>query len=371
MPRVLIMAGDGVGPEVMREVRRVIDWFVRRRGLIIDLQEEHYGLSAWEAYKAVLRPEAWRLIDEADAILFGASGSPAYASIPQDDWLPDRLLQIRQHLDLFENLRPVRMHEALVGTSTLRPEIISGVDMVIVRELTGGLYFSEPRGIQTLADGSRRGQNNMAYTSVQIERIARSAFALARQRRGRVCSVDKANVLEVSMLWREVVEEVHRTEYADVELSHLYVDNAAMQLVRNPGQFDVLVTENMFGDILSDCAAMLAGSIGMLPSASIGPLRPSGRRQALYEPIHGSAPDIAGRGIANPLGAVLSFAMCLDITLSRPHDAALLERAVDLALQSGARTADIAEVGSSPIGTAAMGDAVLAALDDCFAPALV
>ncbi|KRB86772.1 3-isopropylmalate dehydrogenase [Sphingomonas sp. Root710] len=356
------MAGDGVGPEAMAEVKRVIDWFVARRGLRLDLHEELYGISAWHAHGAVVRPEAWDLIDQADAILFGASGSPDYDAIPKHHWLPDNLLRMRSRLDLFDNRRPVRTFGGLEAMSSLRPEIIESADIVIVRELTAGLYFSEPRGIETLDDGRRRGTNSMTYTSDRVRRIAESAFELARRRSGRLCSVDKANVLEVSMLWREEVEKVH-AQFPDVELSHMYVDNCAMQLVRNPRQFDVIVTENLFGDILSDCAAMVAGSIGMLPSASIGPKDITGRRQALYEPIHGSAPDIAGRGICNPIGSILSFGLCLTESFGLPDEADLLDRAVQRAIDGGARTADIAG-GLPAIGTREMGDAVLRALDE-------
>ena len=365
VPKVLIMAGDGVGPEAMAEVKRVIDWFVANRGLRLELHEELYGISAWHAHGAVVRPEAWDLIDQADAILFGASGSPDYEVIPKHHWLPDNLLRMRSRLDLFDNRRPVRTFRGLEAMSSLRPEIIENADIVIVRELTAGLYFSEPRGIEMLDDGRRRGTNSMTYTSDRISRIAVAAFELARQRSGRLCSVDKANVLEVSMLWREEVEKVH-ARYPDVELSHMYVDNCAMQLVRNPRQFDVIVTENLFGDILSDCAAMVAGSIGMLPSASIGPRDVTGRRQALYEPIHGSAPDIAGRGIANPIGSILSFGLCLTESFGLPEEAALLDRAVQRAIDGGARTADIAG-GLPAINTRDMGDAVLRALDDILA----
>jgi 3-isopropylmalate dehydrogenase len=252
---------------------------------------------------------------------------------------------------------------ALAESAPLKAEVLRGVDFVIIRELTSGIYFGEPRGIETLADGQRRGFNTEQYTTNQIRRVARAAFELARTRRGKVCSVDKANVLETSVLWREEVIALHAAEFSDVELSHLYVDNAAMQIVRQPSQFDVMVTGNIFGDILSDCAAMASGSLGMLPSASLGPVDKFGRRKALYEPVHGSAPDIAGKGIANPLGSILSVAMMLRMTLDRPDDAALLEKAVDAALAVGARTADIAEPGATRLSTQEMGDAVLNALE--------
>jgi 3-isopropylmalate dehydrogenase len=314
-----------------------------------------------------MREETWTEILAADAILFGAIGSPDYARLPSEATKVDQLLRMRKELDLYENLRPVRTIEALAATSSLRPEVIKGCDLVIVRELTGGIYFGEPRSIQQLGDGSARAVNTCVYTTGEIERIARSALTLARVRSGRLCSVDKANVLpETSGLWRRTVQALRDAEYPDVDLTHMYVDNCAMQLVRNPAQFDVLVTENLFGDILSDCAAMVAGSLGMLPSASLGPVKSDGRRQALYEPIHGSAPDIAGKGVANPVGAILSFALCLRHSLGLPQEGARLERAVEAAIAAGARTPDIA--GGAPSGTTAeMGDAVLAALDQSLA----
>ena len=252
---------------------------------------------------------------------------------------------------------------ALADSAPLKARVLDGVDFVIIRELTSGIYFGEPRGIETLADGQRRGFNTEQYTTNQVRRVARTAFELARTRKRRLCSVDKANVLETSVLWREEVTALHQAEFRDVELSHLYVDNAAMQIVREPSQFDVMVTGNIFGDILSDCAAMASGSLGMLPSASLGPVDRFGRRKALYEPVHGSAPDIAGKGIANPLGSILSVAMMLRMTLDRPDDARLLEQAVASALAGGARTADIAEPGATRLSTEQMGDAVLDALD--------
>jgi 3-isopropylmalate dehydrogenase len=333
------------------------------RDLAIDLREELFGMLAWKAHGTLMREETWKEIQAADAILFGAIGSPEYEKLPPEATRVDQLLRMRKELDLFDNMRPVRTIEALAATSSLRAEVTKGCDMVIVRELAGGIYFGEPRGIERRADGSERAFNTCVYTTGEIERIARSAFDLARVRMGRVCSVDKANVLpETSGLWRRTVQALRDKEYPDVDLSHMYVDNCAMQLVRNPTQFDVMLTENLFGDILSDCAAMIAGSLGMLPSASLGPVREDGRRQALYEPIHGSAPDIAGKGIANPVGAILSFALCLRHSLGLPQEAARLERAVENAIASGARTADIAGKGDKTCGTAEMGDAVLTEL---------
>jgi 3-isopropylmalate dehydrogenase len=364
VPRVLILAGDGIGPEVMAQVRRIIEWFVAKRGLAIDLREEAFGMAAWKAHGSLMRDETWNEILAADAILFGAIGSPEYDALPAEVRKFDQLLRMRKELDLYENLRPVRTIEALASTSSLRAEVIRGCDMVIVRELTGGIYFGEPRGIERLLDGGERAINTCVYTTAEIERIARSAFELARVRSGRVCSVDKANVLaETSGLWRRTVQALRDAEYPDVELSHMYVDNAAMQLVRSPRQFDVMLTENLFGDILSDCAAMVAGSLGMLPSASLGPKRADGRRQAMYEPIHGSAPDIAGKGSANPVGAILSFALCLRHTCGLAQEAAQLEQAVERAIAAGARTPDIAGADNKAGTTVEMGDAILVALN--------
>ena len=360
--KLLIMAGDGIGPEILAQTRRVVEWFAGHRGLPVDLQEELFGVAAWQAHGSLMREATWKEVTDSDAILFGAIGSPDYDAIPPAERKVDQLLRMRRELDLFINLRPVRTLKALEDASTLRPEVLAGTDMVLVRELAGGVYFGTPRGIETLADGSRRVVNTMAYTEREITRIARAAFELARTRSGRLCSVDKANVLENGQLWRETVIALYKAEFPDIELSHMYVDNCAMQLVRNPRQFDVLVTENLFGDILSDCAAMVAGSIGMMPSASLSAPAESGRK-ALYEPIHGSAPDIAGQGVANPLGSILSFAMCLTHTFGLPQEARLLEAAVERVVAAGIRTRDIAAEGGPSVSTAQMGDAVMRELE--------
>ena len=362
MKKVLILAGDGIGPEVMAQTRRVVDWFGVKRGVQKELQEELFGISAWKRHGNLMREETWKAVTGSDAILFGATGSPEYAAIPPEHNKFDQLLRMRKELDLFINLRPVRAIKALAAASTLRPEVLEGTDMVLVRELAGGLYFGTPRGIETMSDGQRRVVNSMVYTEREIARIARAAFLLARSRQGRLCSVDKSNVLENGILWRETVEAVHKADFSDVELSHLYVDNAAMQLVRNPRQFDVIVTENLFGDILSDCAAMVAGSIGMLPSASMSAPADTGRK-ALFEPIHGSAPDIAGQGIANPLGSILSFGMCLRHTFNLPQEADFLEAAVERVVTAGTRTRDIADPGATFVSTSQMGDAVMSELE--------
>ena len=363
MVKVAIVGGEGIGPEVTAQSHRVLNWFVAKRGVPMMFREAEYGLVPYLASGKVLPEETAEAMDEADAILWGATGGPETKEVPPAARKAGSLLSLRRKYDLYANLRPIVASPALAGSAPLKAEVLRGVDFVIIRELTSGIYFGEPRGIETLPDGQRRGFNTEQYTTSQIRRVARAAFELARTRRNKVCSVDKANVLETSMLWREEVVALHREQYSDVELTHLYVDNAAMQIVREPRQFDVMVTSNIFGDILSDCAAMASGSLGMLPSASLGPVDRFGRRKALYEPVHGSAPDIAGKGIANPLGSILSVAMMLRMTMNRPDDAELLEKAVETALGVGARTADIAEPGSTKLSTAEMGDAVLNALE--------
>jgi 3-isopropylmalate dehydrogenase len=361
--KVAVVGGEGIGPEVTAQSQRVLDWFATKRNVPMLMREAQYGLIPYLSTGKVLPQDTVEAMDEADAILWGATGGPETKEVPTAARKAGSLLSLRSKYDLYANLRPIVANPALAESAPLKAELLRGVDFVIIRELTSGIYFGEPRGIETLADGQRRGFNTEQYTTNQIRRVARSAFELARTRKGKVCSVDKANVLETSVLWREEVIALHAAEFSDLELSHLYVDNAAMQIVRQPSQFDVMVTGNIFGDILSDCAAMASGSLGMLPSASLGPVDKFGRRKALYEPIHGSAPDIAGKGIANPLGSILSVAMMLRMTLNRPDDADLLERAVDTALAAGARTADIAERGAARLSTQEMGDAVLSALE--------
>ena len=363
MVKVAVVGGEGIGPEVTAQSHRVLNWFSAKRGVPLTLREAQYGLVPYLATGKVLPEDTVEAMEEADAILWGATGGPETKEVPPAARKAGSLLSLRSKYDLYANLRPIVASPALIDSAPLKADVLKGVDFVIIRELTSGIYFGEPRGIETLPDGQRRGFNTEQYTTNQIRRVARAAFELARTRRGKVCSVDKANVLETSVLWREEVTALHRQEFSDVELSHLYVDNAAMQIVREPRQFDVMVTGNIFGDILSDCAAMASGSLGMLPSASLGPVDQFGRRKALYEPVHGSAPDIAGKGIANPLGSILSVAMMLRMTLNRPEDADLLEKAVHAALASGARTADIAGPGARRLSTVEMGDAVLSELD--------
>ena len=363
MVKVAVVGGEGIGPEVTAQSQRVLNWFAARRNVPVVLREAQYGLIPYLATGKVLPQDTVEAMDEADAILWGATGGPETKEVPPTARKAGSLLSLRSKYDLYANLRPIVANPALADSAPLKAEVLKGIDFVIIRELTSGIYFGEPRGIETLADGQRRGFNTEQYTTNQVRRVARTAFELARTRKRRLCSVDKANVLETSVLWREEVTALHQAEFRDVELSHLYVDNAAMQIVREPSQFDVMVTGNIFGDILSDCAAMASGSLGMLPSASLGPVDRFGRRKALYEPVHGSAPDIAGKGIANPLGSILSVAMMLRMTLDRPDDARLLEQAVASALAGGARTADIAEPGATRLSTEQMGDAVLDALD--------
>ena len=363
MFKVAVVGGEGIGPEVTAQSRRVLNWFVANRGVPVTAREAQYGLIPYLATGKVLPEDTVEAMEGADAILWGATGGPETKEVPPAARKAGSLLGMRSKYDLYANLRPIMAHPALSASAPLKAEVLKGVDFVIIRELTSGIYFGEPRGIETLPDGQRRGFNTEVYTTNQIRRVARSAFELARTRRNKVCSVDKANVLEASVVWREEVIALHEKEFSDVELTHMYVDNAAMQIVRDPRQFDVMVTGNIFGDILSDCAAMASGSLGMLPSASLGPVDKYGRRKALYEPVHGSAPDIAGKGIANPLGSILSLAMMLRMTLDRPDDAELLEKAVATALANGARTADIAEAGSKKLSTTQMGDAVLDALE--------
>ncbi|HMA13362.1 MAG TPA: 3-isopropylmalate dehydrogenase [Kiloniellaceae bacterium] len=361
--KLLILPGDGIGPEVMAQVRRVIDWMGRKRSLGFDVDEGLVGGAAIDAEGAPISDATMDKAMAADAVLLGAVGGPKWDNLPFA-MKPERgLLRLRKEMVLFANLRPALCFDALVDASTLKPELVSGLDIMIVRELTGGIYFGEPRGIETLPDGSRRGINTQVYTTGEIQRVARVAFDLAKKRGNRLCSVEKANVMESGVLWREEVTKLHQAEYPEVELSHMYADNCAMQLVRNPKQFDVIVTDNLFGDILSDAAAMLTGSLGMLPSASLGAADATGRRAALYEPVHGSAPDIAGQDKANPLATLLSFAMMLRYSFDLGEDADLIEQAVQDVLASGKRTGDIAKKGEAAVSTSQMGDALLAALD--------
>jgi 3-isopropylmalate dehydrogenase len=353
---ILILPGDGIGPEIIAEAVKVLATLRDDQGLDIDLDEALVGGAAIDASGGPLPEATLELARESDAILLGAVGGPKWEPLDISIRPEKGLLRLRSELNLFANLRPAILYPQLAAASSLRAEIVAGLDIMIVRELTGGIYFGQPRGVRVLESGERQGFNTLVYSESEIARIARVAFDIARKRGSRVCSVDKANVLETTELWREVVAGIG-TEYPDVELSHMYVDNAAMQLVKWPKQFDVMVTTNMFGDILSDCASMLTGSIGMLPSASLDE-----RGKGMYEPIHGSAPDIAGKGIANPLATILSVAMMLRYSLDEPAMAERVERAVDKVLDDGLRTPDIMSEGMTEVGCEAMGDAVISAL---------
>jgi len=361
--KLLILPGDGIGPEVMREARRVIEWLERRRGLRFEIEEDLVGGAAIDARGTPLARSTIELARAADAVLFGAVGGPAWDGLGFDKRPEIAILGLRRELGLFANLRPAIVYEPLVATSSLKAEIVRGLDLMIVRESTGGVYFGEPRGIERLPDGQQRGVNTEVYTTSEIQRVGRVAFELARKRGKRLASVDKANVMESGLLWRQVMTALGAAEYPDIALSHVLADNCAMQLVRNPRQFDVIVTSNLFGDILSDLASMLTGSLGMLPSATLGARQDDGRQHALYEPIHGSAPDIAGRGVANPLAQMLSLAMLLRHSLNLEAEATLVEQAVVRVLANGLRTADIMEAGSARVGTGVMGEAVARELD--------
>jgi len=361
--KVLVLAGDGIGPEIMRQALRVIEFFDRRHIASFDIGEGLVGGAAYDDAGVPLTDETLDHARASDAVLFGAVGGAKWDELPFE-LRPERgILRLRKDMDLFANLRPAAVFDALADASSLKPELVAGLDLMIVRELTGGIYFGVPRGVETMPDGTRRGINTEVYTEAEIERVTRVALDLARKRNRRVCEVDKANVMESGGLWREVAQRVRDTDYRDVELSFMYADNCAMQLVRNPKQFDVIVTSNLFGDILSDCAAMLTGSLGMLPSASLGAPDATGRRKALYEPVHGSAPDIAGQDVANPLACILSFAIMLRYSFDMAEEADLVEDAVRRALAAGVRTGDIAQPHTARVSTRVMGDTVLRELE--------
>ncbi|ADC62539.1 3-isopropylmalate dehydrogenase [Allochromatium vinosum] len=354
--KILVLAGDGIGPEIVAEAVKVLNALKAEGAIDVTLEEALVGGAAYDAFGDPLPEETLAAAKASDAVLLGAVGGPKWEPLHISKRPEKGLLGLRAGLGLFANLRPAVLYPQLAAASTLKPEIVSGLDIMIVRELTGDIYFGQPRGIETLPSGERRGLNTMVYTESEVERICRVAFDIAMKRGKKVCSVDKANVLECTEMWREVATKT-AADYPEIELSHMYVDNAAMQLVRAPKQFDVMVTGNIFGDILSDCAAMLTGSIGMLPSASLNE-----HGQGMYEPIHGSAPDIAGRGVANPLATILSVAMMLRYSLGAPEAADRIDAAVSKVLDQGLRTADIMSEGMRQVGTAEMGDAVVAAL---------
>ncbi|SDE40610.1 3-isopropylmalate dehydrogenase [Paracoccus isoporae] len=365
---LLILPGDGIGPEVMAEVRKVIDWFQANRGMRFTVSEDLVGGCAYDKHGTPLADETMAKAQQVDAVLLGAVGGPQYDNL-DFSVKPERgLLRLRKEMDLFANLRPAQCFNALADFSSLKRDVVSGLDILIVRELTSGVYFGEPRGIHPddnnpENEGGRVGINTQRYTSGEIRRVARAAFELAQKRGNRLCSMEKANVMESGILWREEVQWVHDNEFPEVELSHMYADAGAMQLTRWPKQFDVIVTDNLFGDLLSDLAAMLTGSLGMLPSASLGAPMDNGRPKALYEPVHGSAPDIAGQGKANPIACILSFAMALRYSFGEGQAADDLEAAVERVLAEGVRTADLmGPEGGTPVSTSEMGDRIIAAL---------
>ncbi len=360
--KLFILPGDGIGPEVMNSVRQVIDWQAKKRNFSFSISEGLIGGASCDAHGLPLTDETLADAVAADAVLLGAVGGNKWDDLPFEKKPERGLLSLRKEMGLFANLRPAIVFDALAGASPLKAEIVKGLDIMIVRELTGGIYFGQPQAIEDLPGGGRKGYNTLVYSDFEVDRIARVAFDLAAKRNKRVCSVDKANVLVSMVLWREEVEKAAK-DYKDVELSHMYVDNAAMQLIRDPGQFDVVVTGNMFGDILSDAAAMLTGALGMLPSASLGQADAKGNRKALYEPVHGSAPDIAGNDQANPLAMILSFSMMLRHSFDLAKDADLIDKAVTNVLNSGLRTADLMQEGMAKVSTTVMGEAIIRELD--------
>jgi 3-isopropylmalate dehydrogenase len=341
--KILVLAGDGIGPEVTSAAERVLRHVLETHGLKASFTHALVGGVCYDATGEFITDETMRLAQSADAILFGSEGGPKWDDLELTGPPESRsgLIRLRRELDLYANLRPIRPFDELLDRSTLKADVIRGVDFIVLRELCGGIYFGEPRGIARAADGQLRGTDTQVYSETEIARIARAGFELAKSRRQGLCSVDKANVMESGVLWRRIVSRIGAQEFPEVAISHLYVDNAAMQIVRNPRQFDVLVTDNLFGDILSDCAAMIAGSLGMLPSASLSYVSGGKGQKGLYEPVHGSAPDIAGRGIANPLGAILSAGLLLKFTFDRPDLNELIERAVSTALKTGIHSADL------------------------------
>ena len=360
--KILLLPGDGIGPEVITEVKKIINWFNHKKSLDFEIDQELVGGCSHDKHGTPITDEVFYKALESEVIMLGAVGGPTWDNLEFSKKPERALLKLRKELKLFANLRPAICFKQLVDASTLKPEIVSGLDIMIVRELTGGIYFGEPRGIKPIENGERKGINTHTYTTSEITRVARIAFDLARKRSNKVTSCEKSNVMEAGQLWKEEVQELHEKEYKDVELSHMLADNCAMQLLRNPKQFDVIVTDNLFGDMLSDQASMLTGSLGLLPSASLGAKNKDGEMRAMYEPIHGSAPDIAGKGLANPIASILSFAMALRYSLDLDKEADILEKAVQYVLNDGLRTKDIMSDGMKETSTSAMGDAIISKL---------
>ncbi len=360
--KILLLPGDGIGPEVMAEVEKIIKWFNSKKSLDFEIDKDLVGGAAYDKHGSPITDEAFYKAQESAAVILGAVGGPKWDNLDFSKKPERALLKLRKELKLFANLRPAICFKQLVNASSLKPELVSDLDLLFVRELTGGIYFGEPRGIKPIDNGERKGINTHIYTSSEIQRVARVAFDLARKRNNKVTSCEKSNVMEAGQLWKEEVQSIHEKEYSDVELNHMLADNCAMQLVRNPKQFDVIVTDNLFGDMLSDEAAMLTGSLGLLPSASLGAKDKNGNMRSLYEPVHGSAPDIAGQGIANPIATILSFAMALRYSLDLDKEADSLEKAVQDVLDEGLRTKDIISKGVKEVSTSVMGDAIISKL---------
>ena len=360
--KILLLPGDGIGPEVIAEVKKIIEWFNSNKSLDFEIDQDLVGGAAYDKHGTPITDEAFYKAQESAAVILGAVGGPKWDNLEFSKKPERALLKLRKELKLFANLRPAICFKQLVDASSLKPEFVSNLDILFVRELTGGIYFGEPRGIKPIDNGERKGINTHVYTTSEIERVARVAFDLARKRNNKVTSCEKSNVMEAGQLWKEEVQAIHEKEYSDVELKHMLADNCAMQLVRNPKQFDVIVTDNLFGDMLSDEAAMLTGSLGLLPSASLGAKDKNGNMRSLYEPVHGSAPDIAGQGIANPIATILSFAMALRYSLDLDKEADILEKAVQDVLDEGLRTKDIISKGMKEVSTSTMGDAIISKL---------
>ena len=360
--KILLLPGDGIGLEVVGEVKKIIKWFNKKKSLDFEIDEDLIGGASIDVNKIPITDEVFYKSLECEAVILGACGGPKWDNLEFSKKPERALLKLRKELKLFANLRPAICFKQLVDSSTLKPEIVSGLDIMIVRELTGGIYFGEPRGIKPIENGERKGINTHSYTSNEIQRIARVAFELAKKRNNKVTSCEKSNVMESGMLWREEVQLVQEKEFSEVKLNHMLADNCAMQLLRNPKQFDVILADNLFGDMLSDEAAMLTGSLGLLPSASLGAKNKNGQIRSLYEPVHGSAPDIAGKGLANPIASILSFAMALKYSLNLNKEADNLEKAVQDVLDDGLRTKDIISKGMKEVSTSQMGDAIISKL---------
>ena len=361
--KLLLLAGDGIGPEVVKEVKKIIEWLNKNKSLDFKIEEELIGGASIDAHKIPITDEVFYKSLECDAVILGACGGPKWDKLEFSKKPERALLKLRKELKLFANLRPAICFEQLVDSSTLKPEIVSGLDIMIVRELTGGIYFGEPRGIEPIKNNERKGINTHSYTTTEIKRIAKVAFDLAKKRKNKVTSCEKSNVMEAGVLWREEVQELKDKEYKSIELEHMLADNCAMQLLRNPKQFDVILADNLFGDMLSDEAAMLTGSLGLLPSASLGAKDKNGKLRSLYEPVHGSAPDIAGKNVANPIATILSLSMALRYSLDLDKEADLLDQAVQKVLNDGLRTKDIVSKGKKEVTTSQMGDAIISKLN--------